>query len=64
MAEGSAKIEGKTVVLAEIPQSDVQPQEVTDFLEKVPGAEVETEEAKPGKPPIVRFIRNFIRIKK
>lgn len=61
MAESEVK--GESLLVAEIPLSDVKKSELDDFMEKVPGAEVVTEEAKPGKPAVVKLFRNFLTIK-
>lgn len=60
MAETTLK--GESVVVAEIPQAKVSPQELKDFMEKVPGAEIVTQEATPEKPATVQLLRNFFQI--
>lgn len=66
MADGTkgGGIEGGSVVVAEIPIDKVNPNELQNYAESVPGAEVITEEAEPGKPATVKLVRNFIRIPK
>jgi hypothetical protein len=61
MAESTVK--GESVLIAEIPLSEVTKEELDDFMEKVPGAEVDIDEAKPGQPAVAKLRRNFIKIK-
>lgn len=55
-------LKGESLLVAEIPQAKVSPQELKDFMEKVPGAEIVTQEATPEKPATVKLLRNFIKI--
>jgi hypothetical protein len=64
MTEPQSNIEGGRVLIAKIPAKEVNPSELQDLVDKVPGAEIEAETTDVNESAFVKVYRNFIKIGK